>query len=56
MCPELLKEYKGLFMISDITKGSPEVLTDDEKDTVNVELRDYGRMSPYELRKLSHSE
>ena len=56
VCPELFREHKGLFMVSDIAKGTPEALTEDEKDTVNVVLRDYGRMSPYELRELSHSE
>ena len=56
VCPELFREHKGLFMVSDIAKGAPEALTEDEKDTVNVVLRDYGRMSPYELRELSHSE
>ena len=56
VCPELFREHKGLFIVSDIAKGSPEALTEDEKDTVNVVLQDYGEMSPYELRELSHSE
>ena len=41
---------------TDITKGKPENLSSDEQDTVDVVLRDYGDMSPYELRELSHSE
>ncbi len=58
VCPELFREHKGLFIVEakDIAKGSPEALTEDEQDTVNVVLRDYGGMSPYELRELSHSE
>ncbi|MBQ7220770.1 MAG: DUF4065 domain-containing protein [Synergistaceae bacterium] len=58
VCSVLFREHKGLFMVnaSDITKGTPENLTHDEQDTVDVVLRDYGGMSPYELRELSHSE
>ncbi len=41
---------------SDLNKGNPNNLTADEKDTINVVLRDYSAMSPYELRELSHSE
>ena len=58
VCPELFREHKGLFMVryEDIMKGNPEALTDDERDTIDIVLRDYGGMSPYELRELSHSE
>ena len=31
-------------------------LTADERDTVDVIIRDYGDMPPFELRELSHSE
>ena len=37
-------------------KGSVEALTAEERDTVNIVLRDYGEMSPYELREQTHSE
>ena len=55
---ELFNEHKGLFTIgySDLKKGNPENLSADEKDIINVVLKDYGNMSPYELRELSHSE
>ena len=58
VCSELFREHKGLFMVSeaDLKSGNPEALTEDEKDTIDVVLRDYGGMSPYELRELSHSE
>ena len=58
VCPVLFREHKGMFMVNatDITKGKPENLSPDEQDTVDVVLRDYGDMSPYELRELSHSE
>lgn len=58
VCRELFNEHKGKYVVeaSDIKKGNSAALTDDEKDTVNVVLHDYGKMSPYELRELSHSE
>lgn len=33
-----------------------ENLTEDEKNSINIVLRDYGGMKPYDLRELSHSE
>ena len=58
VCPVLFHEHQGRFMVSysDIIQGNPDNLTTDEKDTINVVLRDYAEMSPYELRELSHSE
>ena len=58
VCPVLFHEHQGRFMVSysDIIQDNPDNLTTDEKDTINVVLRDYAEMSPYELRELSHSE
>lgn len=58
VCRELFNEHKGKYIVSnqDIRKGSSKALTSDERDTVNVVLKDYGKMSPYELRELTHSE
>lgn len=58
VCPELFREHKGLFMIErkDLSSGDSANLSADEKDTIDVVLKDYGKMSPYELRELSHSE
>lgn len=58
VCPELFHAHQGKFSvdIDDFSKGTSENLTDDEKDSVNVVLRDYGDMEPYDLRELSHSE
>ena len=36
--------------------GDISVLTDDEKESVDVILKDYGQMEPYELRGLTHNE
>lgn len=58
VCRELFHEHKGLFIVkeSDIKKGSADNLSDDEKDSINVVLGDYGKMEPYDLRELSHRE
>lgn len=58
VCPELYYFHKGKFIISADTfdKGDSSFLTDDEKDTINVVIRDYGDMEPYALRELTHHE
>ena len=58
VCPELFREHQGRFVINekDLSKGDSENLTDDQKETVDIVLRDYGLMEPYELRELSHKE
>ncbi len=57
VCRELFNEHKGKYLVEsqDMKKGDSEILTADERDTIDVILRDYGRMSPYELRELSLS-
>lgn len=57
VCPALYYAHKGLFSVtSDSIKGNPDELTEDEKDSINVVLEDYGDMEPYALRELSHKE
>ena len=58
VCRELFNEHKGKYLVGsyDMRKGSAEALTAEEQDTVNIVLRDYGEMSPYELREQTHSE
>ena len=58
VCPDLFKEHRGKFSVSaaDFENGSSGNLNDDERDTINIVLRDYGDMQPYALRELSHSE
>ena len=58
VCPELFYAHQGRFSIcaGDLLKGDPCHLTDDEIDSINVVLRDYGDMEPYALRELSHKE
>lgn len=58
VCPELFYAHQGMFSIcaDDLSKGDVCCLTDDEKDSINVVLCDYGDMEPYDLRELSHGE
>lgn len=58
VCPELFHVHQGKFSVkeSDILSGNPENLTDDEKDSINIVLQDYGQMEPYELREQTHAE
>lgn len=57
VCPELFKEHKGKFSVSsNEIPGDCSNLSEDEMDTINIVLRDYGDMEPYDLRELSHSE
>lgn len=58
VCPDLFREHRGKFSVSaaDFEKGDSKQLTDDERDTINVVLNDYGGMQPYALRELTHNE
>ncbi|MDE7310995.1 MAG: hypothetical protein K2N87_05135 [Eubacterium sp.] len=58
VCPELFHMHQGKFYVcmDDFARGYPDALTEDEKDSVNIVLHDYGNMKPYDLRGLSHSE
>lgn len=58
VCQELYYALQGKLVMeeSDITCGSIDNLTEDEIDTIDIIIRDYGNMAPFELRELSHSE
>ena len=58
VCPELFQAHQGKFMIAadELSKGSPEKLSDDEKDSVDEVLKGYGDDEPYYLRQLTHEE
>lgn len=57
VCTELFNAHKGKFMIGacDI-QGDVNNLTADEKDSIDVVLKDYGSMNPFELSSLTHLE
>lgn len=58
VCRELFYEHQGKFIVNehDLSKGDYNNLDEDQKETINIVLRDYGAMEPFELRELSHSE
>ena len=58
VCPELFRSHQGLFNvgIKNLEKGNPNNLTDDQKETIDIVLRDFGNMAPYELREMTHNE
>ena len=58
VCPELFTAHKGMFMIdaTELSKGDSSKLDVDEKDSVDVVLKEYGDREPYDLRTQSHSE
>lgn len=58
VCPDLFHEHQGKFSVTenDLPKGDASNLSKNEKDSIDIVLRDYGHMEPYDLRELSHSE
>ncbi|MGN1129001.1 MAG: Panacea domain-containing protein [Candidatus Flemingiibacterium sp.] len=58
VCPELFHYHKGKFMVSgeDISKGDISALTEDQRDSIDKVLAEYGELDPYELREQTHSE
>ena len=57
VCPELFKAHQGKFMIgTDDTQGDINNLSEEEKESVEVVLKDYGAMNPFELSSLTHLE
>lgn len=58
VCPALYQRHRGQFRIDPhaFKDDNSNALTDDEKDTIDVIIRDYGDMTGLELRNLTHSE
>lgn len=58
VCPELFQCHKKKYMVSasDIAKGDSTALNDDERDSIDKVLAEYGKLEPYELREQTHSE
>lgn len=51
VCRELFCEHQGKFSIGeeDLQKGDPGNLNPDQRETVDIVIRDYGDMEPHEL-------
>ena len=58
VCPQLFHAHQGKFSVSEsaFRWGDVDNLSQDEKESIDIVLRDYGAMKPYELRELSHAE
>jgi len=60
VCYELFREHEGRFVVSskdipeELESGSP--LTNEQKDTIDQVLNDYGDMEPYELQEQTYQE
>ena len=55
--PDLFRLHQGQFTVRpDDIPGHPEVLTEDELETLNEVLEHYGSWEPYRLREQTHSE
>ena len=53
---ELYEEHRGVFIISDLGKGSIDNLKPEERETIDVVLRAYGDKSAQWLSDLTHME
>lgn len=58
VCPQLFDKHRGRFCVSasDIEVGCKDNLREDQKETIDIILQDYGHMEPYELRERTHAE
>lgn len=56
VCRKLYEQHKGQFRVNNLPIGNASVLTEDQKETVDVVLRDYGDRSPKWLSDLTHME
>ncbi len=58
VCPDLFRIHQGKFIVDvkDIFIGNSNNLTQEQKQDIDIILKDYGEMEPYDLRELSHSE
>ncbi|MCL2018341.1 MAG: DUF4065 domain-containing protein [Oscillospiraceae bacterium] len=58
VCRKLYDLHKGEYLISydDFNFGNIDNLTEDEKDTIDTVLENYGDKSPFWLREQTHDE
>lgn len=56
VCPALYNEHRGRFKIKEISRGNPDELDQDQKDTIEVVVEHYGEKSAQYLSELTHQE
>ncbi len=56
VCRKLYEKHKGQFRIGKLPIGDASVLMENQRETVDAVLRDYGNRSPKWLSDLTHME
>jgi len=60
VCPTLRNRHEDMYAVNSATPiwddANPDALTESERETIDVVLRDYNEMPNYELRELTHLE
>lgn len=57
VCPELYAVHRGLFKINkDQVDGNVQVLTDNQRETIEIVVSHYGKKSAHYLSALTHRE
>ena len=56
VCPALYAVHKGRYTVAGIPGGKPDVLTTDQRETVEAVLKGYGHLTAQQLSTLTHSE
>lgn len=58
VCPALYKKHRGLYKIEkqDLPERNAAIFDDDERETIDVIIRDYGKYEAWQLREMTHTE
>ena len=62
VCKELYEHHKGKYAVGPElpmwtnTSANPSALTESERETIDIVIKDYGSMAGHELRALTHLE
>ncbi|MDR2615170.1 MAG: DUF4065 domain-containing protein [Oscillospiraceae bacterium] len=58
VCPELFRYHQGKFVVGpdNFKVGDSRVFNDNQRETLDIVLRDYGDDDPSTLRELTHNE
>lgn len=54
--PRLFSYHRGMFSLGHVRTGNPDLLTSDQRETIDSVLEFYGSMTAQQLVELSHSE
>lgn len=54
--PDLYRKHRRLFSVQDWEWGDPNDLSDDQRETIDIVLSDYGDLTGRQLSHLTHAE